>query len=62
MTASKAIKRVKEVKRNNQQVLDLSELQLTSEELPEELFDLPNLRDLNLSHNRLSSLPVSSPG
>ena len=41
------------------ETLDLSYHNFTSSSLPEPFFELPNLKELNLSHNKFTDLPES---
>jgi hypothetical protein len=52
-----AEKKIEEARRSNQPVLDLSDMKLT--EVPESLWNLPNLEHLYLYKNDLTSLPES---
>ena len=43
---------------NKVESLDLSQNDLSNDSFPEEFFDLCNLKELNLSYNRLTQLPA----
>ena len=56
-TPAKALKRIEEAKRYNATGLDLSNCELT--QLPPEILEMTNLRELHLYNNELTALPES---